>query len=320
MKVHKLNESFSVIDAPRNELEKMFEYLKVERPGAYFDVMVKNGMKSPYDYFASFQNNMLLVMNGHLQLLEQFGVHQHKDKSEYSNVELEDFICDIIPDLPFKPYDFQIKAFKESILNSKQINRMATGCGKSLTISLICEFFRRNGKKGLLLVPNINLLTQFKNDIKDYNLKDLHNNIHIIGGGSTERHFNKSLTISTWQSMLACTDKLNEIDYVITDEAHRFASEETSTKKEVIMENDNDMRFCTVTDSSGDNFVIDMKMITYAYSKGFWFNKKVLIGLKCGERLALKVRSTANAEYIVHCIGKGLYNMLNIQKGEDKDG
>ena len=105
---------------------------------------------------------------------------------------------------------------------------MATGSGKSLTISLIVEFMRRKGKKGLLLVPNINLLTQFKNDISDYNLTELFEDTHVIGGGSTDKHFNCSLTISTWQSMLNFKEKLNELDYVITDEVHRFASEETS--------------------------------------------------------------------------------------------
>jgi superfamily II DNA or RNA helicase len=87
---------------------------------------------------------------------------------------------------------------------------------------------KQKGKKGLLLVPNINLLTQFKNDIKDYNLLELYEDTHIIGGGSTDKHFNCSLTISTWQSMLQFKDRLNELDYVITDEAHRFASTETS--------------------------------------------------------------------------------------------
>jgi len=100
--------------------------------------------------------------------------------------------------------------------------------GKSMTISLIAEFMRRQGKKGLLLVPNINLLTQFKNDIKDYNLIDLYNDTHTIGGGNSDKHFNCTLTISTWQSMLNFKEKLNELDYVITDEAHRFASSETS--------------------------------------------------------------------------------------------
>lgn len=102
--------------------------------------------------------------------------------------------------------------------------------GKSLTIALMAEFFRQNNMKGILLVPNINLLTQFKNDIKDYNLIDLYEDTHVIGGGQTERHFNNSLTISTWQSLQDLSMvNLDELDYVICDETHRFASDVTAS-------------------------------------------------------------------------------------------
>lgn len=228
MIIHKLNESYSVIDADINTLRNIFEYLKVERPGAYFDPMVKSGFKSPYEYFGSIQNKKLLVMNGHLQLLGNFGVTVENVESEYKESDIENFLREVKNVLPFEPYDFQEIAFKESILNVKQINKMCTGSGKSLTISLIAEFLRRKGKTGLLLVPNINLLTQFKNDIKDYNLKDLYNDTHTIGGGNTNKHFNNSLTISTWQSLQNWHDELERLDYIICDEAHRVASDVTS--------------------------------------------------------------------------------------------
>ena len=202
MEVIKLNESYSIIDDKPEKLQEIFNFLRVLRPGAYFDPMVKSGFKSPYEYYASIQNKKLLVMNGHLSLLGHFGVIPEELKSEYTQDDLDKFLNQVKSTLPFAPHDFQERAFKESILNVKQINKMCTGSGKSMTISLIAEFFRRRGKKGLLLVPNINLLTQFKNDIKDYNLHELHNDTHTIGGGSTERHFNNSLTISTWQSMM----------------------------------------------------------------------------------------------------------------------
>jgi len=230
IEVIKLNESYSVIDADKKSIKDMFEFLRVERPGAWFEPMVKAGFKSPYEYFGSIQQEKLLVMNGHLQLLKSFGIDNNivRLTPEYSHEELDEFTNEVFKVLPFKPYDYQLKAFYDSIIEHKQINRMCTGSGKSLTISLIAEFMRRQGKKGLLLVPNINLLTQFKNDIKDYNLIELYDDTHTIGGGQTDKHFNCSLTISTWQSMLQFKDRLNELDYVITDEAHRFASTETS--------------------------------------------------------------------------------------------
>jgi len=224
----KLNESYSVIDADMEMLIKINDYLRVERPGAYFDALVKRGFKSPYDYFSSVQNNKLLVMNGHLSLLSSFGIFPHKHEPDYSINELNDFLNSMKSVLPFTPHDFQAKTFVDSLSAKTQINKCCTSSGKSLTISLIAEFFRRKGKKGLLLVPNISLLTQFKNDIKEYNLTDLYDSTHIIGGGCTERHFNNPLTISTWQSLKDVTEGIDELDYVICDEAHRFASEVTS--------------------------------------------------------------------------------------------
>lgn len=226
--IKRLNESYSYVDSDSATLIKLNDFLRVERPGAYFDPLVKSGFKSPYDYFGSVQNGKLLVLNGHIQLLKTFGVEQSQNESDFALDELNAFINDVKPLLPFAPHDFQEKAFIDSILNAKQINKMCTSSGKSLTISLIAEFFRRRNKKGLLLVPNINLLTQFKDDIKDYNLIDLYNDTHVIGGGQTIKHFDKALTISTWQSLQNWHDDLSELAFVITDESHRFASTETS--------------------------------------------------------------------------------------------
>lgn len=228
LEVHKLNESYSCIDADSAKLQQINNFLKVERPGAFFDPLVKAGMRSPYDFFGRVQNNKLLILNGHRELLQIFGVTPDIVQPDYTENELNTFLDIMKPKLPFPPYDFQEIAFRESILRTKQINKMATGSGKSMTISLIAEFFRKKGKKGLLLVPTINLLTQFKKDIGEYNLSELYADTHVIGGGSTDKHFNGTLTISTWQSLQNWHDDLDSLDYVIVDEGHRFASEETS--------------------------------------------------------------------------------------------
>lgn len=98
--------------------------------------------------------------------------------------------------------------------------------GKSLVISIILEYFRQHNLKGVLVVPNINLLTQFKADIESYNLKDLYNDTEIHGDGSKST-FTKTLTISTWQSLCE-TNNTNNFDFIICDEAHRFSSDVTS--------------------------------------------------------------------------------------------
>ena len=95
------------------------------------------------------------------------------------------------------------------------------GSGKSLTIALLADFFRIHNKRGLLVVPNINLLTQFKSDIKDYNLMDLYDNTFTIGGGQTIRDFSHPFTISTWQSLMNSKDEMMHFDYILVDETHK---------------------------------------------------------------------------------------------------
>ena len=229
MQLTKINESYSVIDGTYQELQNVHNYLRVEIEGAYFDPMVKRGFKSPYEHFGVPNDGRLFIMNGHAELLGSFGIHTPQKTTEFTPEEIVKEFHNIKEILPFPPYDFQFKAALASLMYGKQINKMCTGSGKSMTISLIAEFMRRKGKKGLLLVPNINLLTQFKSDIADYQLHDLYNDTHVIGGGANDKHFNCTLTISTWQSLLERENlNLNELDYVICDEAHRFASEETS--------------------------------------------------------------------------------------------
>ena len=180
IQVQKLNESFSKITGPENDLRKIADRLKVEEPGAYFNPLVQRGFKSPFVYFTKRVNDSLIVYNGHLNLIGQ----KEELKSDYSLDQIKDYLKNNLDKLPFKPYDYQLKCFIESILNVKHINLLATGSGKSAVISLLADFFRVHGKRVLLLVPNINLLTQFKADIDSYNLKELSKNTEILGAGN----------------------------------------------------------------------------------------------------------------------------------------
>lgn len=115
-------------------------------------------------------------------------------------------------------YDFEIDREDGLYVQNDIVHHNS---GKSVIISVIAEFFRRLGLKGILLVPNINLLTQFKNDIESYNLKDLADDVQLIGAensvGSVS-DLTKTLTISTWQSMQNYEGSFEGLDFVIVDE------------------------------------------------------------------------------------------------------
>ena len=145
-------------------------------------------------------------------------------KSDFSNKVITD-----IQKVPSQEwFDFEIEHEDGLYFQNDIIHHNS---GKSLSISLIIDFLVKHNKKVLLLVPNINLLTQFKSDIKSYNLNELYDNTDLLGGGN-ECNFDKSLLISTWQSLIKykeefTTSRMNW-DCIICDECHRFSSEETS--------------------------------------------------------------------------------------------
>jgi superfamily II DNA or RNA helicase len=220
IQVQKINESFYQIKGSNEQLQPIIRRLQVKIPGANFDPMVKRGLKPSYKSFYNIMpDKSLVVPSGLMRFLEPFGVYLPQHISRFTREEIQAYID--TTNLPFEPFQHQLNSVFDSILNHQQINLMCTGSGKSLSISLIADFFRLKGLKGLLIVPNINLLTQFQSDIKDYNLIDLYNDTHIIGGGNTDKHFDKSLTISTFQSLKNFKDELKHLNYVMCDETHR---------------------------------------------------------------------------------------------------
>lgn len=231
MKIHKLDESYSILEGSSTELNQVYNFLKTERSGSRFDPLVQRGFRSPFDYFATFDKDhkALKVYNGHLHLLKNLfkNLEIPSYKPEFTKNDIREYFDSVKDILPFKPYDYQLKVFVESIVNVRQLNKLCTSAGKSFSISLIADFYRTKGLRGLLLVPNINLLTQFKSDIESYNLKELYEGTETLGGG-TECTFEKPLLISTWQSMIKNKDKLSNYDYLICDEVHRESSEVSS--------------------------------------------------------------------------------------------
>lgn len=136
MQIQKLNESFSVLisenDSDTNTLQKIHDFLKAEKPDAKYNFKVQRGWESPNHYFTEVKKNgnqtILKIMNGHLSLLGNFGVNIQQDVSEFTEVEIDTTLQEIIKMMPFKPYDYQLKCARDNLLNPKQISLACTGC------------------------------------------------------------------------------------------------------------------------------------------------------------------------------------------------
>ncbi len=197
----KLNESFYKIEGTPEQLQPIIRKLTLQDPNAFFDPMIKRGLKSADIPFYVIQDKALIVPSGLVQFLGSFGV-QYQYSPIFTKEEILDFITEFNSTLPFDMHDFQEKAILDSLYNMQQLCLAATSAGKSVIISGICEFLRRKGMRGLILVPSISLTTQLRGDILDYGLQELYDNTHLIGGDNKEKSLEHLLTISTWQSCM----------------------------------------------------------------------------------------------------------------------
>lgn len=246
VKIKELNSSFvqlrfDEMQDSQDALSSLKRALQVERAGWQYDFMVKIGRKSKYDFFfQEIGSNTLVLDSGILEIPPIQEILQLEIPEQEDNPEIDEYLEDILESdiLPFPPYPYQIDACRKALNKQRKLSLMCTGSGKSLTISLCLEYFRRKGLKGVLVVPNINLLTQFASDIKSYNLSELHSSIITFGGGSKKlkqlKDSNQSLNsgdlvITTWQSLSKLEPEFfKSIDYIICDEVHKFSSSCTS--------------------------------------------------------------------------------------------
>lgn len=136
----------------------------------------------------------------------------------------------------FYPYDHQIDSAVKILKNRYCLTEVATGGGKSLIFSLIAFYILSEVKpnaKFLLIVPNIDLVTQFYNDIFIYNKGELNDNPNPLDIRMTEimsanpRHDEgeSNIFIGTIQSLEKRDEKwLKQFDVIASDESHKCGS------------------------------------------------------------------------------------------------
>jgi len=128
--------------------------------------------------------------------------------------------------LTIEPRDYQYLASSVGLTKKRTVLLSPTASGKSLIIYMMIRHLLNNGKKrGLLIVPTINLVTQMHSDFKSYSVNngwDAEKYCQKIYGGESKIP-NSDLIISTWQSIYDMPKKyFSQFDFVIGDEAHTF--------------------------------------------------------------------------------------------------
>jgi superfamily II DNA or RNA helicase len=128
--------------------------------------------------------------------------------------------------LPFEPRDYQYLASSIGLTKKRTVLILPTASGKSLVIYMMIRYLLNgNKKRGLLIVPTINLVEQMYSDFKQYSINNGWNvdkYCQKIYGGESKIP-ETDLIISTWQSIYEMPKKyFTQFDFVIGDEAHTF--------------------------------------------------------------------------------------------------
>ena len=134
--------------------------------------------------------------------------------------------------LPFMPREYQYDAVVTAIERKNAILLSPTGSGKSFIMYILMQYFlaykNEDDKKVLIIVPTTSLVEQLTSDFEEYGM-DVENHVHKIYSGK-DKHTNKSIVISTWQSIYKNQKPwFQQFGMVLGDECHGFKSKSLSS-------------------------------------------------------------------------------------------
>lgn len=225
-----------VEDATPEEKRILTKELSFFYPNYQFLPSFRAGITDGKKRFYKLFENKIIFPKGLVYLLAKAvhneGIKVKYDKITYTDVlptmeEFNEFVKSL--NIPFEPYDYQLTAAFESITKYRQVNLMATGSGKSLTIYLIIRWMLKNKLKSVIVVPTVMLTTQMFQDFVDYGWSDAEQYVRLIGGENKIKTFDKEVTLSTWQSLYNSPTLFGGVDCIISDESHTVKAETFET-------------------------------------------------------------------------------------------
>ena len=230
--ISKKNEVYLKIEGEQHLHKELSEYFQFEVPGAkympqyrrkFWDGKIR--LYSPgtgeiyvglYDYVADY-----LEEKGYEFFLKdsQFYGLPNEEENYVTPEGIATFVKHLR--LPFKARDYQLKAIFQAIKQRRKLLLSPTGSGKSLIIYGLVRWHRAAKRNILIIVPTTSLVSQLKQDFKDYGW-NASAYVHEIMAGR-EKYTEKPVVISTWQSIYKEKKSFFErFDVVIGDEAHLY--------------------------------------------------------------------------------------------------
>jgi superfamily II DNA or RNA helicase len=232
--LRKKNESFIHFECEKSVAQELSEYFTFYVPGYQFTPAYKNKIWDGKIRLADLRT--FTMYHGLVPYIDKFCKEREYNleidsdvvnTENFSLVEAVDFVKTL--NLPFEIRDYQLQAFVHAIRNKRILLLSPTASGKSLILYCIVTYLQYSDfKKGLLIVPTTSLVEQMYKDFQDYGY-DSDSFCHRQYSGK-EKHTDKFLTITTWQSIYKNEPEyFEQFDFVLGDEAHQFKAKSLAT-------------------------------------------------------------------------------------------
>lgn len=241
---------------------------------------------------------------------EQFPMDKTIEK-----IEVEKYVKEFYKDhktkediaIPFTPYEHQIEALYKILKHKFGLIEVATAGGKSLIFGSLVFYYLTKinpNAKFLLIVPSISLVTQFYNDIMDYNLGYHIENknpcaikIDEIMSDKPRKHFDgePNIFIGTYQSLEKWPDEFfKQFDVVCTDEClHPDTLITTVNGKKKISEIESGELIYTINEITGEK---QIKKVDFVYKNMSKEQQMYEIEMENGD----KIKITGNHQVILN--------------------
>ena len=232
--LHKKNEAFIQFECDRNIAQELSDYFTFYVPGYQFVPAYKSRLWDGKIRLADLRS--FSIYHGLVPYIEKFCKERDytleidsdvSTTENYSAIEAAEFVKSL--KLPHEIRDYQLKSFIHAIRNRRILLLSPTASGKSLILYCIIRYLQSSdAKRGLLIVPTTSLVEQMYSDFASYGY-DSEEYCHRQYAGK-EKHTNKFLTITTWQSIYKNEgDYFEQFDFVLGDEAHQFKAKSLTT-------------------------------------------------------------------------------------------
>ena len=226
--VEKVSNIYVQVHADDGIIREMSDFFTFSTPGYQFSPAFKN--KYWDGKIRLLNTNTKQIYVGLVPYIKKFckdsnyGFEYLDEEKEVHPIDTKNLASAL--SLPMEPRDYQYLASSVGLTKKRTVLVSPTASGKSLIIYMMIRHLLNSGKKrGLLIVPTINLVTQMYNDFANYSTNNgwkVDTHCQKIFGGESKIP-ETEVIISTWQSIYEMPKKyFAQFDFIIGDEAHTF--------------------------------------------------------------------------------------------------